>query len=242
MANKTRTDIMNQVKEYVPQLNAASHDTAVDNLIDLAAEEISARHNFSYFAEATVATVAVAAGVASKTEANFTSFTNLKEILRLEWIKSATGENSEIKWMSHREFLKRFPYYDYSSRTRSKPSHYTRLETTFMLSCPLDETVDLRAWYQTFHGAFSTDTASHKFQPDMLGFQAIVACVLAEAHDLLPGIDVSPKVQIEMMKKEAYIQQLIHYDMSRANEPWEMIENVDTPGIAPDESPYGWTS
>lgn len=244
MANKTRADIIAQLREYVPQLEATSHDTAVDNLIDLAAEEISMRHNFSYFANETVATVSLAADSYTKKESDFTTFTNLKEVLRLEWIKSATGENGEIKWMPFQQFLKRYPYHDYSSRTTGKPTRYTRAgeEGNFILNRAADEAITLRAWYQQYHGAFTTDTTSHSFQPNMLGFQAIVACVLGEVHDLIPGIEMSQKAIIEMQKKEAYIQSLINYDMSRAGEPLEMVENIDSDGIAPDESPYGWIS
>jgi len=40
MANKTRTNIISQVHEYVPNSSVTSHNTLVDNLIDLAAELI----------------------------------------------------------------------------------------------------------------------------------------------------------------------------------------------------------
>jgi len=242
MANKTRADIMNQVYEYVPQMNVTSHDTTLDNLIDLAAEEISSRYNFSYFQNPTVATVALAAGIYSKTESNFTTFTNLKEILQLEWINSTTKEYGEIKWMPFRQFLKRYPYHDDTARTRGKPDKYTKVGSTILLNRPVDEAITLRAWYQQYHGAFAADTTSHGFIPDMLGFQAIVACVLNEAHDLIPGIEMSQKAMQEMAKKEAYMAALIDADKSKVDEPFEMAENVDSPGIAPEESPYGWVS
>jgi len=242
MANKTRSDIMNQVYDYVPQMHVTSHDTTLDNLIDLAAEEISSRYNFSYFQNPTVATEALAAGEYTKTEGDFTTFTNLKEILQLEWINSSTGEYGDIKWMPFRQFLKRYPYHDYSSRTRGKPDKYTKVGDDIILNRPADEAITLRAWYQQYHGAFATDTTSHGFIPNMLGFQAIVACVLNEVHDLIPGIEMSKKAMQEMAKKEAYIAALIDDDKSKVDEPFELNENVDSPGIAPETSPYGWVS
>ncbi len=45
-----------------------------------------------------------------------------------------------------------------------------------------------------------------------------------------------------MAKKEAYIAALIDDDKSKVDEPFELNENVDSPGIAPETSPYGWVS
>ena len=242
MANKTKADVKNQVYEYIPQMSVAAHGTTLTNLIDLAAEEISFRHNFSYFAADSPASVTIATGSMTANAASFATFTNKKEILNIEWIKSSTGEYGEVKWMPLREFLKKYPYHDYGTRTRGKPSRYTRSAGKYVLNVPADETITLRAWYQKFHGAFSTNTTTHDFEPNMLGFQAIVSCVLSEAHDLIPGIEMSQKAMMEMQKKESYIQQLIEFDKTRANEGIELQENVDSDGIAPDESPYGWAA
>jgi len=242
MANKTRGDIINQVYQYIPQMNVDSHGTALDTLIDIAAEEISSRYNFSYFQNVTPASTSISAGSYTETESNFASFTNMKEILQLEWIKSDTGEHGTLKWMPFRAFLKRYPYHDYSNRTRGKPDKYTKAGSTIILNRPADEGISLRAWYQQLHGAFAADTTTHSFEPNMLGFQAIVSCVLNEAHDLIPGIEMSKKAMQEMAKKEAYIAALIDADKSKVDEPFEMSENADSPGIAPEESPYGWVS
>jgi len=242
MANKTRADVMAQVYEYVPQLEVTSHATAVDNLIDLAAEEISMRHNFSYLANPTVAVATLEADAYSMTEASFTTFTNLKEILRLEWIKSSTGEYGHIKWMPFKEFLKQYPYHDYDGRNTGKPTRYTIAGAKHIYNTPADEDITLRAWYQAHHGAFASDGVSHSFQPNMLGFQALVSCVLSEAHDLIPGIEMGQKAMMEMQKKEVYIQQLIQHDMTKADESIELQENIDSDGDVPETSPYGWVT
>lgn len=241
MANKTRTDIINQVYEYVPTMNVSSHDNLLDNLIALAAEEISMRHNFRYLVATAPATHDAVADEYYVDHSDFT-FTNFKEIKRFEWIKSATGEYSKLIWMPTDEFLDRFPYPDYSSRTSGKPTRYTRIGTRYMVNCPVDEVVTWRIWYQKYHGAFADDDTSHSFDPNMLGFQAIVASVLAEIHNALPGLELSPKVKTQIGLQEYWINKLIAADISHIDEPVEMQENKDAVGIAPIESPYGWAT
>jgi len=55
MSNKTRSQIKAQIYEYLPNINNSAHTTLLENLIDLAAEEISYRHNFRYLALTTPA-------------------------------------------------------------------------------------------------------------------------------------------------------------------------------------------
>jgi hypothetical protein len=239
MANKTRTDIIAQLKAYIPNLDVTSHDTSVDNLIDLAAEHISGMHNFSYLRATTPATHDVTADEYSIAESDF-SFTNIKEVLFLEWIKSSTGENARIHYLPERDFHDRYRYISYSGNTDGKPRHYTRVGNTFLFNCQLDETVTVRAWYQQYHGTFADDDASHSFVPDMLGFHAIVCVCLQECHRLLPGLQLSPKAQAAAGNAMYWIEKLIDADLNRADEPVEFVPQYkkDTQGGITD--PYYW--
>ena len=240
MSNRTRSEIISQVYEYIPNLNVSSYDTTLDNLIDLAAEEISRRHNFSYLRESTPATHALAAGDYYVDESDF-SFTNFKEIIFLQWIKSSTGENARIKFMPQQAFLDRYPYVEYSGNSDGKPGYYTRIGTRYFLNCQLDEAVTLRAWYQKLHGNFTDDATPHSFDPDNLGFQAIVSAVLSEAQEAIPGLQLSQKAIEAVQRKEYWINQLIEYDLNRANEPIE-IEPLhrQTEGVGSMINPYNW--
>lgn len=240
MANRTRSDIINQVYSYLPNLNVSSYDTTLDNLINLAAEEISRRHNFTYLRATAPATHDLVADEYYVDESDF-SFTNFKEIIFLQWIKSGTGENGRIKYLPQQDFVNRYPYVEYSGNTDGKPKHYTRVGTRYFFNCQLDETVTLRAWYQQLHGNFAGDSTSHSFDPDNLGFQAIVACVLSEAQEAIPGLQLSQKAIETAQRKEYWINQLIEYDLNRANEPIE-IEPLHrrTDSSAGVTDPYSW--
>ena len=144
MANKTRMQILAQIYEYVPQVNVTSHDTLLDNLIDLVVEDISQRHNFSYLCSSSPATYSAAADVYYVDESDI-SFTNFKEIFFLQWIKSAAGENAPITFKPRQEFLKLYPYVEYSGNTDGKPKHYTKMGTRYHFNCQLDEAVTIRA-------------------------------------------------------------------------------------------------
>ena len=241
MANKNRSDIIAQVYEYIPNLNVSSHDTTVDNLIDLAAEEISSRFNFSYLAANAPATHAVVADEYYIDEADF-GFTDFKEILFLEWIKPATGENARITHLPKLDFLNRFRYIEYSDNTTSKPSYYTRLGTRYLFNIKVDEEITVRAWYQQYHGAFATDDTPHEFSPDMLGFNAIVSGVLAEAQVAIPALVLTNKAVSEASRKEFHIQKLIEADNLRTDEGMEIgFMNRGRGGGMGLTSPYDWT-
>ena len=239
MTNKTRSDILAQVYEYIPQANVTSHNTLTDNLCDLAVEEISLRHNFRVLSASTHKEHAVSAGEYYVDESDFT-FTNFKEIRLLMWLKSTTGEYGILKWKPQGSFQKDHPYLDYSGATRGKPTFYTRIGTRYFFNCPFDEGVTARAWYQQVHGNFADDDTSHSFESDDLGFQAIVACVLSELHEALPGLQLSQKAQMAISKKEYWINKLIESDIIKSNEEIEMLENVDRETSEGDISPYSW--
>ena len=239
MANKTRTDILAQLYEYLPGLNVTSHNALTDNLIDLAAEEISLRHNFTYLRANAPATHDITANEYYVDEADF-SFTSLKEILFFQWIKSGTGENAPIRWLPYQDFLKKYPYVEYSGNTDGKPIYYTRYANRLFFNCQLDETVTARAFYQKVHGNFSADGSSHAFQPDNVGFQAIVACVLSEAREALPGLEWTEVALTTLQKKELWIQQLIKYDSVNANEEVELEPAHKADGEQGITNPYDW--
>jgi hypothetical protein len=241
MANKTRAQILAQLYEYCPKVNVTSHNTLTDNLCDLAVEEISLRHNFTYLRANAPATHDITANEYYVDESDF-SFTSLKEIMFLQWIKSGTGENAPIDFLPERDFLKRYPYVEYSGNTDGKPIHYTRYANRLFFNCQLDETVTARAFYQKVHGNFTDDNTSHAFQPDNLGFQAIVACVLSEVKEALPGMEVTPAGQQAMSKKEIWIEQLIRYDMVKSNEQIEIEPADKRSGEAGITNPYDWVS
>jgi hypothetical protein len=239
MANKTRTDIINQIHEYLPNMNVSSHDTALDNLVDLAAEYISGFYNFSYLRATSPATHDVVADEYYVDESDF-SFTNLKEILFLEWIKSTTGENAQITYLPQKQYHDMFRYVSYSGNTNGKPMFYTRIGKRLMFNCQLDETVTVQAWYQQYHGAFAADETSHSFEPDMLGFNAIVSVALQEAQSLIPGLQLNPKANFVISKASYWIEELIKADGNRADEEIRMApkHSRDVRGGVTD--PYYW--
>lgn len=239
MANKTRTNIISQVYEYIPQVEVTSRDDLLDNLIDLAVEMISQRHNFSYLRATAPATHDVIADEYYIDESDF-SFTNFKEILLLQWAKASSGENARIKFLPFPDFIERYPYVEYSGNTDGKPKHYTKTGTRYLFNCQLDETVTMRAWYQQLHGNFVNDAAVHSFDPDNLGFQAIVSIVLSEIHDALPSLEVSKKAGMAMQKSEIWIDRLIRADLIKSDQPIEFEWSEQRTGEAGITNPYEW--
>lgn len=221
MANKTRSNILNQIYEYIPTINVTAHATLLDNLIDLAVEEISLRNNFTYLRSTDPATYTASEGTYYIDEASF-SFTNFKELIDLQWIKSTSGENAFIKWLPEKDFRKRYSYVEYSGNTEGKPPYYTRYGNRIHLSCAFDEAVTVRAYYQQTHGNFADDDTSHSFQPDNVGFQAIVACALSELRESLPGLAWTQIALQCLQKKEMWIQQLINHDLINTDEEIEL--------------------
>lgn len=239
MANKTRSDILAQLYQYIPNTNVSSHDAAVDNLVDLAVEYISALHNFTYLRATTPATHDVVADEYSVAEADF-SFTNLKEVLFLEWIKAATGENSRIMSLPELEFHDRYRYVSYSGNTDGKPKHYTRVGKTFLFNCQVDETITVRAWYQKYHGAFASDGTSHSFEPDMMGFNAIVDVALQEAHRMIPGLQLNPKARSAASYAKYWTDELIKADLKRSDEEIKLFPKYKRSGGGGLTDPYHW--
>ena len=238
---KTRAQIIAQLKAYIPNLDNTTHDTTVDNLIDLAAEMVSSQHNFSYLRATAPATHDVVADEHYVDESDF-SFTNFKEILFLEWIKSSTGENAQIRYLPEKDFRDRFRYVEYSGNTDGKPTFYTRSGQRLFFNRQLDETVTVRAWYHKLHGALTSDATEHSFVPDMLGFNAIVSVALSEAHMFVPGLVLNKKAQAAASFAQYWVDKLIAADLDRADEGIEITPKhmKDSSGGLTD--PYYWIS
>jgi len=115
-----------------------------------------------------------------------------------------------------REF---FPW----DNTKSKPTYYTQVGSRLYFNCPADETITIRVWYQGKHGNFDSDSDSHRFEPDNIGFQAIVAATLAELHEALPAMDISPKAALAIQKKEYWINKLIEIDLMSQTQPYSWV-------------------
>ena len=157
-----------------------------------------------------------------------------------QWIKSATGENAEIKSLPYIKFLRKYPYVEYSGNSDGKPKYYTRYANRLFFNCQLDETVTARAFYQKTHGSFANDAAEHSFQPDNIGFQAIVAFVLSELRESLPGVKLSPAVAAAIAKKDYWVNKLIEHDLVNAHEEIEIepLHKIDYPDTT--INPYDW--
>jgi len=239
MANKTRTDIIAQLKEYVPALEASDHDAAVDNLIDISAELVSARNNFSYLNVSEPATHDITADEYTVAEGDF-SMTSFKEIRMFEWIKAATGENSRIKYLPIREFHDRFRYISYSGNTPGKPTFYTRQGNSLLFNCQVDETITARIWYSKYHGNFANDSASHLFQPDNIGFQAIICTALTELRRLIPGVEVPQQALAAAQFAEYWIERLIEEDIGKSDEGVKIAPADKKENYSSTSDPYDW--
>ena len=165
---------------------------------------------------------------------------DFKEIRYIMWLKSSTGEHGQIKWKPPESFFHDHPYVDYTGNTESKPSYYTQVGSRLYFNCPANETITIRIWYQGKHGNFDSDSDSLRFEPDNIGFQAIVATTLAELHEALPAMEISPKAALAMQKKEYWINKLIEIDIMRSNEEIQMQENVDRDTSEGQTQPYSW--
>ncbi len=247
MANKTKSEILSQVYEYVPQVNQTSKTTLIGNLLDYVAEDISKRHDFRCLRATTPDTCAMTASQYSVALTAFTTMgsasTPFKDILHLVWMKTGTNDYGIIKFIEDKEFHTKVGYYDYSGATLGKPSRYTRLGDTFLFNCPADESITLRAFYQKFHGPFGGTGSSHEFsaKDNMLAFMALVYGVLKEAKESLTGLEFPQEMQTVEQKYEMFVQKLIASDKDIANEDMDLLgwgEKADS--VEPYYNPYGW--
>ena len=198
------------------------------------------RHDFSYLKANAPATLTAAADSYYDDESDFTTFTNLKHITYMQWIKSATGEHGRIDYMPTEEFQEQYPYVEYSGNPAGKASIYTKRGTRYFYNCKWDEAVTVRAFYQMRHGAFANDNALHLFEPDEIGFQAIVCGVLAAVQDVLKGVQISQKGMQMIQQKEYWINELIRHDLVKPGQEIKIKPNHRKIAFVRDEDPYDW--
>lgn len=236
---KSQSNVESQIGYYVPQITATVHATLLDNVINLALEEISERHDFrklrygpeDYSASANEYNWSISDLVDA-------SYTEIKHTITLMWLKSSTGEVGKINYLTPDVFLGRYPYVDYASRDTGKPVFYTEINSKYYVNVPLDEAVTLRHYYQRYHPQIS-GSETILFDPPNIAMMAVVAAAISEINDALPGLDLSPKAQAAMMRKEFWINRLIEYDLKRAD-PIELgsLERGDWRTFETD--PYAW--
>lgn len=245
MANKTRADILAQIYQYLPQVNQTSKATLLNNLIDVAAEEISNRHNFRALRASSPDTAAMTAG---QYYVDMTAFATmggtagyLKDILEMRLMKTGDSTYGVIKYLDDKEFHDRFGYVDYASASRGAPSYYTRLGDRLIFNCPADQAYIARAWYQKYHAPFSTDTMSHQFESksNMAAFHALVYMTLLEAKSSMNAVEFPEELQSVGQMAEAWVQKLIMRDMDVGNEDFEMGIMEDSGGDST-VNPYSW--
>lgn len=231
MANKTQAEILAQVFQYVPQVNQSSKTTLMANLLDFVAEDISHRHDFRSLRATSPDTATMSAGAYSVVLTAWTTMGSssmpFKDILSLHWMTAGTDDYSVIKFIDDKEFHSEEGYYDYASRTRGKPTRYTRVGDTFLFNVPADETILLRAHYQKFHPAFATSTSQHQFaaKDNMLAFMALTYGVLKESKASLSNVEYPQELAQVEKQYEMFIQRLIARDKDISNE-----EIVFSPG------------
>jgi hypothetical protein len=245
MANKTRGDILSQVYQYLPQMNQTSKVTMLNNLVDLAVEEISNRHNFRSLKATAPDTATMTAGQYYVDLTGFATMGGtagyLKDILEMRLTESGKGTYSVIKYLDDKEFHDRAGYIDYASATQGAPSYYTRVGDRLLFNCPADKAYIVRAWYQKYHPPFSTDTMVHQFEAksNMMAFHAIVYMTLLEAKNSLNSFEFPQELQAVGQMAEMWVQKLIGRDMDIANEEFEMgtLDSGEGGGVV---DPYGW--
>jgi hypothetical protein len=248
MANKTRTDIKNQIYQYLPQINQTAKATLINNCIDLAVEDISNRHNFRSLRASTPDTATLAAAAYSL---NLTDFTTMggstgyfKEVLAMFRLQTGKEDHAPVRFVDDIDFHQTYGYVDYTSAQTGAPSYYTYIATKFLFNCPADTSYTIRVWYQTYHPPFAADATSHSFdtRDNMVAFQAIVHRSLIELKNSLSSGEFPMDLQAIGQLSEGYISQLIQRDVERTlqNETFELGVLERSSRRATDENPYSW--
>lgn len=246
MANKTRTEIRNQIYQYLPQVNQTGKLTLVNNAIDLAVEDMSNRHDFRCLRAVTPDTATLAVGAYYLDLSSFTvmgaAATYLKDILQMRWMKGTSEDYGHIKFVDDALFHDRWGYVDYSGRTRGEPVEYTRLGDRLIFNCPANEALTIRCWYQKLHPPFAADATSHSFdtRANSTAFMAIVYGALTELKSSLSGVEFPQELQTPAAMYEQWLQKLIAKDRDVPNEAFEI--GLGERGSRFNTSdPYDWT-
>jgi len=248
MANKSRLEIKNQIYEYLPQINQTANATLVNNVIDLALEEISNMHDFRCLRAASPDEATLAAGAYSLV-LNSTNFTTMmgttgyfKDIISMFMRKTGKDDYKPIYFLDDKEFHHRYGYVDYASRTRGYPDHYTRLENTLLFNCPAQESLLIRVYYQKYHPALASDSTTHSFdtKDNMVAFQAIVYSALVELKNSLNTVEFPHEMENVASMAKYYVGKLIARDFTRVNEQFEIGWAEKSDMGSTDSDPYYW--
>lgn len=246
MANKTRGDIKNRIYQYLPQINQTAKATLINESIDLAAEEISQRHDFRCMRVATPDVATLAAGEYSLDLTDFGSVgsasANFKDFLEMRWLKTGTSDYGKITFMDDKQYHDEVGYIDYTGRTAGKPSRYTRLKDTLFFDSPADEDVIIRAWWQKQHGAFASDGDTHRFaaKDNMAAFDALTYSALFELKNSLNSVEFPEELQGVGQLAEAKINKLIARDKDIANEEITFCPGERRGARRNEANPYDW--
>lgn len=249
MANKSRAEIKAQIYEYLPKINQSGKTTLINNVIDLAVEEISRKHNFRALRPYTPDETVLAAGSYYLDLISFVfsemcaSTVYLKDIIAMRWRKSTGDDYGEIRFLDDAEFHARYGYYDYTGRSRGYPVHYTRVANRLYFNCPAYESLIIRCFYQKLHPPFSGDTKRHEFgnNMNMAAFMAIVYRSLFELKSSLTSLEFPQELSGASELAQKYIADMIEIDKDIANEDFE-LGTSETSRSRFDSDPYGWVS
>ena len=247
MANKTRDDIKNQIYAYLPKINQAGKATLINNVIDLAVEEISRKHNFRALRPHLPDEATLAAG-SYYLDLNSTNFTTmcagsvyLKDILSMFWRKSTGSEYGAIRFLDDADFHDRYGYFDYTNRSRGYPVHYTRLADRIIFNCPAYEALTIRCFYQKLHPPFAGDSTEHSFgsNMNMAAFMAIVYRSLLELKSSLSSLEFPQELSGAVEMAQKYMNDMIAIDKDIANEDFE-LGTLETNYTRFATDPYDW--
>jgi len=250
MANKTRGDIQNQLYEYLPKINQSGKATLINNVIDLAVEEISRQHNFRALRALNPDHALLSAGAyyLNMTSAWFTAMCSssvyLKDILAMFWLKPGTTDDyGPIKFIDDAEFHDRYGYYDSTLRARGYPIHYTQVTNRLLFNCPAYEAIWIRCFYQKLHPPFAGDNTSHSFDSkmNMAAFMAIVYRSLFELKSSMASLEFPQELAGAKEAYEKYLVDMITIDKDIANEEFE-LGTLETNNGRWDTDPYAWVT
>jgi hypothetical protein len=246
---KTRDDIKNQIYAYLPKINQTGKATLINNVIDLAVEEISRQHDFRALRahNPDTATLTASAYYLDLDSATFSTMCSssiyLKDILHMRWLKSGTDDYGKITFLDDAEFHDRYGYYDYASRSTGYPFHYTRLADRLIFNCPAYEALTIRCFYQKLHPPFSGDSTEHSFgtKINMAAFMAIVYRSLLELKSSLSSLEFPQELSGASDMYQKYLGDMIAADKDVANEEFE-LGTMETNTSRWETNPYDWVT
>jgi hypothetical protein len=212
----------------LPELQATSYSTTINNCIDLALEEISQRHNFRCLRSNSYDTAALPS---TSYYIDSTSFSTafgadgyLKDILAMFRLLPGKPDYSQIHFLDDITFHKRFGYIDYANREKGYPTHYTRLGDRFIFNCCPSENSIIRIWYQKYHAPLATDTSTMCWynKDAMIGFNAVLYATMSELKRAMQNLEFPQELADVTQRYEYWVSRLIERDIECSNESFEI--------------------